>query len=363
MYGSKRQNIETGSVRLLDMSPATDLAVLLFAPDLKVTVPSADAWQQEQLQQQLMQLSGESGGAIAGQKQQQGEEEGSKRGHIEELGRKEKTKQQQQQEQQGQGQGEEAVGARGQGVVEEVGTMEILQQQQQQEGQGIEAVAARGEDGHAFEFVATNYQQHQHQQEPQQQQQEQGEGEGQLVPRPNQAPLKVEENPDSSQESCKGPAATSQAFEEGSLTDAAIPRESLKSQIPKAEVTLMEGFTRFGFSQGEQLDAVLQLRQHLQTLLEIQLAGGGLQAREFSLKLGELLGELFKAEKSEQGCNVDETVLRIKAVVDERRKMEQQEVVAKLEEELVYWEERARQGKERRMLTRAGSAYDRSRSS
>ena len=33
---------------LQDLSPATDLAVLLFAPDFKVTVPSAKAWKHQQ---------------------------------------------------------------------------------------------------------------------------------------------------------------------------------------------------------------------------------------------------------------------------------------------------------------------------
>ena len=141
------------------------------------------------------------------------------------------------------------------------------------------------------------------------------------------------------------------------LNSSALEQEEMEStppSWPQAEATVMESFTQFRFSQGEQLDAVLQLRQHLQTLLEIQLAGGGLQAREFSLKLGELLGGVFEAERDGQVKGADKGLYKAKALLERHRKETQEQEERQVEEELLYWEEKGRLREERRSFGRGG---------
>jgi hypothetical protein len=167
-------------MNLMDVSPATDLAVLLFAPELKVTLPSSQEWQElEERQQQAGQQGGQ-------QLQQQ------------QLGQQKQEEEEQKQQ---------------------------LKQEQEEGGQRVADCK--------------------------------GEREGESGPRPE--------------------------------------------WLPAAEATLLEGFMVYKFPAAGHLAAVLQLRQHLRTLLRIQVAGGGLQAQGFSESMSRVLCRLLEGGQGRDG--------------------------------------------------------------
>ena len=192
MYGSKRLHTETSSMNLMDVSPATDLAVLLFASDLKVNLPSAHAWDEQQLQEE-----------------------------------EHKWRQQKQ-----------------------------LQQQHQQDEQGLQGQQQQQKQDGKQRAQQPHEQQKQQEFDDQQQQKQQDGEQG-----------------------------------EQAQADFSCPRPDW---LPAAEATLLEGFMVYKFPAAEHLDAVLQLRQHLQTLLRIQVAGGGLQAQGFSESISRVLCGLLE---------------------------------------------------------------------
>jgi hypothetical protein len=232
---------------LLNLSPATDLAVLLFAPDIKVSLPSAHTWQQQQQH---------SAQDVSNRDVVSSDEEGkgllrAKQGDV-------------------------------------VGEGKPMKQQQQQSRQNLK-----------LENVEEVHQ-------------------------------------DASQDGWYSPLRID-------LSTGQLPEEV------QAEAKVMEGFAQFQFSQGEQLAAILQLREHLQTLLQVQLAGGGLQARNFSVRLSHVLGEAFEAERKEQNVG-DETLCKAQEVLLEQRKKELAGEEVRLVQELQYWEEESLRRSERGRL-------------